>query len=309
MNRSIRRGAIAACLLLVAACTRDPARPRSVLASEIDPPLVGVPNRILPATTAAAEYLAALIEPSRIVALPEQVADFSTRDFSAAPFGALPRFPKYVAEPLLALEPDLVITLAWQNQETTAVLRRERIPVLILRTGEDYESVRETLALLGGILGAERRAAEITAELDARAAALRERAASRPKRRALVYSNDGTGGWAAGSRTTAGALLELTGLVNAGAEDGIVEHQQVDMERVLRIAPDLFVCGSANAAEGGSATRSVILSAKPLADLEAVRAARIAVIPSNLLSADSPALLDAAEALEREILRLDAAAK
>ncbi len=295
---------VAATTFLLSACERDPARSKSAIVGEIEPPLRGPPQRIVPATTAAAEYLAALVDPARIAALPEQVADFATRDFTSPPFGALPRFPKYVAEPLLALRPDLVITLVWQNQDTTTVLRGEEIPVLVLRSGEDYESVRETLALLGRVLGAEEKAAEITRGLDARAAALRERARSRPKRRGLVYSNDGTGGWAAGSRTTAGALLDLCGLVNAGAEDGIVEHQQVDLERVLRIAPDVFVCGAPVAAEGGSATRSVLLGSGPLSTLQSVRDGKIAVIPSVLLSADSPALLDAAEALEREILRL-----
>lgn len=289
---------------LLTACTRDPARPRSVAAGAVEPALRGQPRRIVPATAAAAEYLAALVDPERIAALPEQVDGFATRDFSGPPFGDKPRFAKYVAEPLIALEPDLVITLVWQNQDTTTVLRAQGIPVLVLRSGEDYESVRETLALLGRLLGAEDRAAEITRGLDARAAALRERARARPERRALVYSNDGTGGWAAGARTTAGALLDLTGLANAGAEDGIVEHQQVDMERVLRIAPDLFVCGIPARAEGGSATRAVLLASEPLARLAAVRDDRIALVPSVLLSADSPALLDAAEALEREILRL-----
>lgn len=307
MQNPILRAAtalIAATALLCVACDHDPARPRSGPASAVEPPLRGAPQRIVPTTAAAAEYLAALVDPARIAALPEQVDDFATRDFHAAPFGALPRFAKYLAEPLMALEPDLVVSLVWQNQDTTTVLRRAGIPVLVMRSGEDYESVRATLADLGRLLGAEARAAEITAGLDARAAALRERAKSRPKRRALVYSNDGTGGWAAGSRTTAGALLELTGLANAGAEDGIVEHQQVDLERVLRIAPDVFVCGAPTAAEGGSATRAVLLASGPLGQLKAVRDEKIAVVPSVLLSADSPALLDAAEALEREILRL-----
>jgi len=291
-------------LFLAAACRPEPAPRTSVAVGAIDPPLTGVPRRIVPATTAAAEYLAALIDPARIAALPEQVDDFATRDFKAAPFGALPRFARYLAEPLLVLQPDLVVTLAWQNQDTTAVLRREKIPVLVLRSGEDYESVRETLALLGRVLGAEAKAAEITQDLDTRAARLRERAAKRPKLRALVYSNDGTGGWAAGARTTAGALLDLCGLENAGATDGIVEHQQIDMERVLRIAPDVFVCGAPVRAEAGSATRAVLLAAAPLKHLPAVRDERIALLPSVLLSADSPALLDAAEALELEILRL-----
>ncbi len=270
----------------------------------IEPPLRGVPQRIVPTTTAAAEYLAALIDPRRIAALPEQVDDFAVRDFHAAPFGSMPRFAKYAAEPVLAFEPDLVVTMSWQSQDTTTVLRRAHVPVLVMRSGEDYEAVRATLASLGRLLDAEQRAAEITQGLDVRAAALRARASQRPQRRALVYSNNGSGGWAGGAHTTSGALLDLTGLVNAGAEDGIVEHKPIDMERVLHIAPDLFVCGAPTRAEAGSPTRDVLRASKPLAQLDAVRDDKIAVIPSVLLSADSPAILDAAEALERELLRL-----
>ncbi len=300
---------ISACGLAIAAgalsaCRPEPAAAPSVLVGAVDPPLAAPPRRIVPATTAAAEYVAALVGPERIAALPEQVDGFATRDFRVPPFDTLPRFPRYLAESLLELQPDLVVTFAWQNQDTTAVLRREKVSVLVLRSGIDYASVRETLEILGRTLDVEAKAAEITAGLDARVARLRERAAKRPARRALVYTNDGTGGWAAGKGTTAGGLLELVGLVNAGAQDGIVEHQPVDMERVLRIDPDLFVCGAPSEAEGGSATKSLLLSAAPLASLAAVREQRILVIPSILLSADSPAILDAAETLEAELLRV-----
>jgi iron complex transport system substrate-binding protein len=290
--------------LVLCACRPEPAAPPSVLVGAVDPPLAAPPHRIVPATTAAAEYVAALVGAERIAALPEQVDGYATRDFRVPPLDAVPRFPRYLAESLLGFQPDLVVTFVWQNQDSTAVLRREKVPVLVLRSGTDYASVRETLEILGRTLSAEGQAAEIVRQLDARVATLRERASKRPVRRALVYTNDGTGGWAAGKGTTAGGLLELVGLVNAGAQDGIVEHQPIDMERLLRIDPDLFVCGSPSAAEGGSATKALLLSAVPLASLKAVREQRILVIPSILLSADSPAILDAADALEAELLRV-----
>jgi iron complex transport system substrate-binding protein len=290
--------------LALCACRPEPAAAPSVLVGAVDPPLAAPPQRIVPATTAAAEYVAALVGAERIAALPEQVDRYATRDFGVPPFDAVPRFPRYLAEALLGFRPDLVVTFAWQSQDSTAVLRRENVPVLVLRSGTDYASVRETLEIVGKTLGVEDRAAEIVRGLDARVATLRERAAGRPARRALVYTNDGTGGWAAGKGTTADGLLELVGLANAAAQDGIVEHQPVDMERVLRIDPDVFVCGSPTVAEEGSATKSLLLSAKPLASLRAVREQHILVIPSILLSADSPAILDAAEALEAELLRV-----
>ncbi len=295
---------LAATLGLLLGCGPQPSHPPRAGAPDLAPPLAGAPRRIVPATSAAAELLVLLVEPGRIAALPEQVDDFSTVDFSAPGLAELPRFPRYLAEPLLAVRPDLVLTFTWQSQDTTALLRRQGIPVLVLESGTSYASVRATLQQLGELLSAQDRALEIVAGLDARVAALAERARARPPLRAMVYSNDGTGGWAGGARTTADALLALNGLVNAAAEAGMVGHQAADFERVLSIDPDLFVLGAPGRGTGDSATEAVLRGAAPLKELRALRADRIALIPSALLSADGPALIDAAEALERELARL-----
>ena len=46
------------------------------------------------------------------------------------------------------LEPDLVLTHAWQAAETSAVLRAQGIPVLALVSVQSYEDIRRTLVLL-----------------------------------------------------------------------------------------------------------------------------------------------------------------
>jgi iron complex transport system substrate-binding protein len=271
-------------------------------ALDLAPPLAAPPSRVVPATTAAAELVAALLEPARIAALPEQVDRYATRPFDGEGLRELPRFARYVAEPILAARPDLVVTHAWQSQDTTAVLRGEGVSVLVLREGADWESVRASLLALGDVLGATPRARELVGALELRVAALRARAAARPRLLALVYTNDGTGGWAAGSGTTADGVLRLAGLVNAAAEAGLRGHQVVPFERVLELDPDLFVLSTGGGGDGG-ATERMLTAPGPLAQLAAVRARRFARIDGALLSADSPALVDAAEALEREVVR------
>jgi iron complex transport system substrate-binding protein len=166
------------------ACRRQPEERAPAL--DLAPPLAAPPQRIVPATAAAAELVADLVDPARVAALPEQVDSFATRDFSTGALGARPRFPRYLAEPVLSARPDLVITHSWQSQDTTALLRAQGVPVLVLRSGTDYAEVRATLLELGRVLGAEARATALVDGLDRRVARLREHAAARPRRRALV---------------------------------------------------------------------------------------------------------------------------
>lgn len=260
--------------------------------------------RLLPTTAAAAEFLALLVPAERIVALPEQADDFSSMDFRRDGFEKLPRFARYVAEPLIALRPDLIVTHAWQAAETTHVLRQSGIDVLVLDSASSYDDVRATIAKLGERLGVAERARQVSSELDERIARVRVGAAARASWRALVYSNDGSGGWTAGANTTVHALLTMVGVRNAAAEDGLEGHVALDFERVVALAPDVFVVSKPGLGDGDIATIGILESAGALANLPAIRERRVAVISSALLTADSPTLVDAAEVLAREIDRL-----
>lgn len=264
----------------------------------------GAPQRLLPTTAAAAEFLAVLVPAARFVALPEQVDDFSSMDFRHDGFENVPRFSRYVAEPLIALRPELIVTHAWQAAETTYVLRQSGIDVLVLDSASSYDDVRATILGLGERLGVADHAREVARALDERIARVRSGAAQRASWRALVYSNDGSGGWTAGSGTTVNTLLAMVGLRNAAADDGLSGHVAIDFERVVGLAPDVFVVSAPGKGDGDIATIGVLEKAEALANLPAIRAHRVAVISSALLTSDSPTLVDAAEALAREIDRL-----
>jgi iron complex transport system substrate-binding protein len=292
-------------LALLVACSGDE---RAATAAEpgVRAGASALPSRVLPANVAAAEFVACLLGPERIVALPEQVDDFSAVDFRARGFERLPRFSRYHAEPLIVLAPDLVITHTWQSVETTEVLRRQGIDVLALESAQDYAGIRRTLEVLGERLGAQDAAHAAINALEARTMRLRQMAQGREPWRALCYSNDGSGGYTAGKHTTVDTLLGLVGLRNAAAEAGIEGHLALDFERLIEIDPDVIVVSAPARGEGGSATRNVLLGSAPLATLRAIREQRIAVLPAALISADSPCLVDAAEALAAAIESLRA---
>lgn len=259
--------------------------------------------RIVPTTTAAAELLSLVAGPEDLLALPEQVDNWSPQDFRHEGWEKLPRFPRYVAEPLLVLHPGLVVNHDWQAAETTKILKDSGIRVLTLRSGTSYEDLRGVIGMIGRELQREERANAALAALDARVEALAKGRARFAGVRALVYTNDGSGGWASGSHTTADTVLALAGFVNAGAAAGLSGHAELGFERLLTLDPDLVVTGAPARGESGSTTRSVIERTEALATLRARREGRFAVLPAELLSSDSQHIVDAAERLQAEAAR------
>ena len=124
------------------ACTRDPER------VDGPAPLAGPAQRIVPTTVAAAEYARELVGAERFAAVPDQVGEWSTRDFQAEPWGSLPRFARFAAEPLLAHRPDLVICNEWQASETVGVLRQAGVRVVVLPTATRWADVQANFCLL-----------------------------------------------------------------------------------------------------------------------------------------------------------------
>jgi iron complex transport system substrate-binding protein len=296
MRVSFAVGFVLGLVLLVASCGHEAAP--AVAASP------RAPERIVCGNSAAAEFVCRLVGPERIAGLPEQLDDYSVFDARHGGFEKVPRFSRYVAEPILTLKPDLVITHTWQSSDTTNVLRSQRIEVLVLESAQSYEDIRATLYQVGDRLDVRPHAAEIVKQLDERVEKLRASASLRGGNDALVYSNDGTGGTTAGRHTTADTMIRLSGLTNAAAKADIDGHVPIDFERLIAIDPDFLIVASPARGEGGSATKTVVESSTALSGLKARRLGHIIVIPAALMSADSPPIVDAAELIASEVDRV-----
>ena len=59
------------------------------------------PSRVLPANAAAVDFLLPLIEPERVVALPEAALDYSILTGTEHRWAELPRFERFVAEEMI----------------------------------------------------------------------------------------------------------------------------------------------------------------------------------------------------------------
>jgi iron complex transport system substrate-binding protein len=297
MNSTVLRW-LGALLALAAACSRvDPPR------VEAAPPA----QRIVPASATAVDLASALAEPARFAAIPEQALEYSALHDSGSPWSELPRFSAYLAEPVLALRPDLVIADPWQAPETTQRLREFGVRVLALPETDSWESARAALELVARELGSVKRGRELVAELDERVRLLRERASRRAPLRAMAYSNFGGAGSTAGAGTTIHSMMERGGLRNLIAERGSRGHAGVAFEELLALDPDVIVVSrplkmaEGPAGDRGGASEKLLYGEPSLAQLRAVRERRVVALPAWLFATSSHELVRGAEALEVEI--------
>jgi len=259
------------------------------------------PARIIPASAGLVDLLTALVPPERIAALPRQALGFSGLRDAASPYLARPQFGVYAAEPLLAMDPDLVVADSWQTADTGDRLREAGVAVLEVGRMERLEQVRATLRLLARATGSEADCEALLAGLDLRLAALEESAPRRAGLRALAYTNGGTGGWAAGAGTTADEWITLAGMTNAAAEAGRVSHVRFTFEELLLLDPDVIVVSAPDGAGEDGGTAALLRSEPALASLQAVRNERIVPMPAWLYDTISQHIVTAAEVLVRGV--------
>ncbi len=266
--------------------------------------LPGPPQRILPANSGVLEFLFALVEPERVVAVPAAAVSYSALPRASRAWRDRPFFPSYTAESILALEPDLVLSHAWQSPETTARILDAGIPAVSSPLPHTWEEVLDTLRFLGRVLGEDERARDVERDLQTRIAALRRSPHFDAGIRALSYSNLGTGGTTAGTGTTIDIVLGLAGIENAAAAAGLSGHASIDHERLLSLEPTVILVATDEGDTGVPPSVSYLTGTPALATLDAIEHHRIAFLPIELFTTTSLELVRAAEQLQAELDRV-----
>lgn len=265
------------------------------------------PERIVAASARLIDFAAALVPPERIAGFAVQAVEYTTFDQNAGQYLARPSFRDYYAEPVMALEPDLVLADPWQSIDTRVRLEAAGIAVLVLPDAVTIDEMIARLELLGRALGAEDRAKVVTEELRSRVRVLAERAAAQPRLRALSYSNFGSQGYSAGARTTIDEILRMAGLENVLTSRGIEGHVTITFEQLIDFDPDAIVLSeplnapTGHAGDRGGASETLLLTEESLAELRAVQGRRFLRLPAGLFASGSQGIVAAAEWLAREV--------
>lgn len=197
-------------------------------------------RRIVSIGGAVTEILYALGEEERIAAVD------STSQFPEAA-GALPNvgyMRQLSAEGVLSTDPDLILAQEGAGPpDAIAILERSGVPYVAVPDAASPEGVIEKVRAVGAAVGAEARAAALAGELSAAFEALSRDVAAIPaaeRRRVLFVLSLANGRvTAAGRGTSAAAIIEMAGGVNAAADfEGF--KPMVD-EAVIAAAPDVVL--------------------------------------------------------------------
>lgn len=255
------------------------------------------PLRIVPANAAAVDMVTALVGRERVAGLPQQAFTYASLALEPERWSGVPTFKIYEVERLLELGPDLVLCDPWQEGNTTSALRQAGVPVVVIPPVESVGDLERIIPLYGALVGEEQTARSLLEDCRRRIASLAASAPSRSHLRALVYTNQGTGGWTSGLGTTADEIIRLAGMVNSAAEANLRGHFPIDHERLITLDPDVILLPSSLHDPTTSPSSAILHSDPALRRLRAVERNAIVVLPVRLLSAGSHALVDAAERL------------
>ena len=240
------------------------------------------PQRILSYSLGHDEMVLAMVTTDRIAAVGRFTADpaySNIADFAAE----LPVYEKGV-ENVLAAEPDLVIVSKYTDADIVGLIEEAGVTVLRPALESSSEGNVPNILLIGYMLGVEERALELAAEIEGRLNIVTERVPpvgddSRPVVLALTNYSDKI--YAAGGETTEGGIIVTSGGVNAAAEEGLSAHQEISIESIAAMNPDVIVV-TQPPDFGGIEFRDALLSNAVLAGVPAVANSMVHLVDSRL---------------------------
>lgn len=280
----------------------DSAFPRTV-DTEIGPITIDErPERIVAASTNAAEIALALVGPERVIGVPTYNLEDRHSPYAAEARQVATTVQGTASDPeqLLALEPDLVlITLAHDSEDDALeLLRQAGVPTLVLgHHPHVVDDVYADVTLIGEALGAEEEAAAYVAELQERFAAVDDLIAESDTEPRVVYISMwlDSGPYVTGPGTINHDLVLRTGSVNAIERAGFTSSDYLDVEQLVAAAPTHIVTTDP-AGDGLAALTNGFLDNPALEHVPAIAENRILVLPPRYFSA-SRAGIDGFEAM------------
>lgn len=224
-------------------------------------------------------------------------------DFSDYPAEAqeLPKVGNAFApsiESLMALEPDLVLTL--KHEQFNSELEALGIKYLIFAP-EDIDNILTNIELVGAVTDSIDEAEALVESMEERIADVEERVegAAPVSVFFIVDATDPTLPWTAGPGSFIDALITMAGGENVAGE-APVAWAQFSIEEVVSADPDIIIVQTML---GGIPTISIeTLEAHPIwGTLSAVSEGRVYLVDGDLVSRSGPRIVDGLEALARVI--------
>jgi iron complex transport system substrate-binding protein len=248
--------------------------PRSIETSEGLITLEAPPQRIHSLSLGHSEILAALMDFDRLTAVYGFFVD--EEQSNIAGLSADHTMIGYDPEEVVALEPEVIIAARFTNADTVALMNGANIPVA--RTNLENSALGNVpnILLIGYMIGAEVEAIELAEQIESRMQFISDILPAEGRQRVLSISKY-TSVFAAGSGTTEGGIIEQAGGINAAGDSGIEGHQQVSVESIAAINPDVIIVPQP--LESADAFIEELVSDPALAEVPAVKNGQVFYVP------------------------------
>ncbi|MDO8885182.1 MAG: ABC transporter substrate-binding protein [Pseudotabrizicola sp.] len=196
------------------------------------------PRRVIAAGGSAAEIVFALGQGDRLIAR-DTTSSFPQAVLDLPDVGYVRRLSP---ENLIAMEPDLILAEHDAGPpETIEILTRAGVPMVILPEARTPADVLAKIGLTAQALGLPEAGAQLLARTQSDLDAAAQAAASLPARPRVMFVLSLQGGriLAAGSDTSAAAMIALAGGVNA--VEGFIGYKPLTDEAAIAAAPDVIL--------------------------------------------------------------------
>ncbi|HSG65536.1 MAG TPA: ABC transporter substrate-binding protein [Gammaproteobacteria bacterium] len=195
------------------------------------------PQRIVSMNVCTDQLLLSLVERKRIASLSYIAADARTSGI-ADQVGSIP-LNRGIAEEIVALAPDFIVTAQFGFRSTVGMLRRLGYAVVELPMAETLTDVAQNLRTLGTALGVEAHAAELARAFEQRLARLTYNGSGeRP-----LFVNYDANGWTTGQTGLLADIVHRAGLSTPGDRLGFAQSARLTIEGLVLLRPPLMDLG------------------------------------------------------------------
>lgn len=201
------------------------------------------------------------------------------------------------SEDVLAAKPDLVVASPFANKDLVAQLKEAGLTVVVSDLNDSLEGHASNIRYLAYLYGEEEKGEALIKEVNERLARLEAVVGMKAQReRPKVISLTDTLN-TPGKNTTMDGIIRRAGGINAAAEAGIEKWQQITLEKVVALKPDVILVGEAD--PGKKDFGAELLAHPSLQNVPAIQNRRVFSLPSRITSTLSHWNVRGAEELAR----------
>jgi iron complex transport system substrate-binding protein len=251
------------------------------------------PQRIISLSPGPTETLYALGLGDRVI-VTDKYSDYPAANQSKA---KLDTYPKPNVEQIVALKPDLIVSLA-EGDDFFQQMDAQKIPVLRIFP-KTFDATLADIELLGQVTGTLDQAKRITGDMREREAVVVAKTKNAPKV-TLLYeldASDPTKPFVAGPQGFYGGLIPLAGGKNV-FDDLDSSAAQVSSEQIVARNPSTIILGD-SLVPYNPQTPAMVRGRPGWSQIDAVKNNRIYVLNDSLLSRPGPRLIDGLEQMAK----------